>query len=198
MRFLIASALLASAALATPAFAQDSTPAPVEGKEFQGFKVGAITGVDHVTYPGESATGLSYGGTVGYDYQSGNIVLGVEGEVSGATTKDCQTSVLVAGDKACLKAGRDLYAGARAGVVVGGKTLLYIKGGYDNGRLVNTYSTTGFSSKIGDNSDGWRVGGGAEINVSDKIFARAEYRYTNYSDSTLSRHQGLVGLGFKF
>jgi len=196
MRFLIASALLASAAVATPALAQDAPASAPDGKEFQGVKVLAVTGIDHVTIPGATQTGLSYGGVVGYDYQAGKAVFGVEGEVDGSTAKDCAN--VGANERVCLKAGRDLYAGVRAGVVVGNKALLYVKGGYDNGRIVATDTLNGSTTKIGQNSDGWRVGTGVELNLAKNMLVRVEYRYTNYSDSDVARHQGLVGLGVKF
>jgi outer membrane immunogenic protein len=196
MRFLIASALLASAAIATPALAQDAPASASEGKEFQGVKILAVTGIDHVTIPGATQTGLSYGGVVGYDYQSGKAVFGVEGEIDGSTAKDCAN--VSATERVCLKAGRDLYAGVRAGVVVGTKTLLYVKGGYDNGRIVATDTISGTTNKVGQNSDGWRAGAGVELNLAKNMLVRAEYRYTNYSDSDVARHQGIVGVGFKF
>ena len=198
MRFIIASALLASAAIATPALAQDAPASAPEGKEFQGFKILAVTGIDHVTSSGDNQTGLSYGGVVGYDYQSGKAVFGVEGEIDGSTAKDCVNNAVTAGDRACLKAGRDLYAGVRAGVVVGNKALVYVKGGYDNGRIVATYTLNNTTTKSGQNPDGWRVGTGVELNVGKNMLVRAEYRYTNYSDSDVARHQGLVGVGVKF
>jgi outer membrane immunogenic protein len=198
MRFLIASALLASAAIATPALAQDAPASAPEGKEFQGFKFVAVTGIDHVTSSIQNETGLTYGGVVGYDYQSGKAVFGVEGEIDGSTAKDCASNVIAAGDRVCVKAGRDLYAGVRAGVVVGNKALLYVKGGYANGRITGTYTAGGVTSKDSGNSDGWRVGTGVELPVANNFLVRAEYRYTNYSDTDLARHQGVIGFGVKF
>ncbi len=194
MRFLIASALLASAAFATPAFAQDSAPTD---KEFQGVKVLAVAGIDHVSSFGENQTGLGYGGVIGYDYQSGKGVFGVEGEIDGSTTKECASNVITAGDRLCARGGRDLYAGVRAGYVVGGKALLYVKGGYTNARETATYTLANATTKSGDNLDGWRVGTGVEFNAAKNVVARVEYRYSNYEGDT-SRHQGLVGVGFKF
>ncbi len=194
MRILIASALLASTAFAAPAFAQE---APPEGKEFQGAKVLAIAGIDHATGYGDSRTGFGYGGTIGYDYQSGKAVFGVEGEIDGSTAKECQSNVIVTGDRACGKAGRDLYAGVRAGYVVGGKTLLYVKGGYTNARVNATYTSPTTSSAGNTDLDGWRLGTGVEFNATKNIVLRTEYRYSNYDGDT-SRHQGVVGVGFKF
>ena len=183
MRFLISSALLASAAIATPAFAQDTT-AP-EGKEFQGIKVLALGGIDDVTNSGSDKAGA---------------VFGVEAEVNGSTTKDCVGSTVVAGDTLCAKAGRDLYAGARVGYVLGENTLLYIKGGYTNARVNLTYDdgNTGANNfKVGENLDGWRAGVGFEFNAGKNIVLRTEYRYSNY-EQDFTRHQGVIGVGVKF
>jgi len=198
MRFLLASALLASAAIATPALAQDAPASAPEGKEFQGVKILAVTGIDHVTNAINNQTGLSYGGVVGYDYQAGKAVFGVEGEIDGSTAKDCASNFITAGDRVCVKAGRDLYAGVRAGVVVGNKALLYVKGGYANGRISSTYTLNNSTNKFSQNLDGWRVGTGVELPVAKNMLVRVEYRYTNYSDTDIARHQGLVGVGVKF
>jgi outer membrane immunogenic protein len=198
MRFFIASALLASAAIATPAFAQDTT-AP-EGKEFQGIKVLALGGIDDVTNSGSDKAGALFGGTIGYDHQAGKAVFGVEAEVNGSTTKDCLGSTVVAGDTLCAKAGRDLYAGARVGYVLGENTLLYIKGGYTNARVNLTYDdgNTGANNfKVGENLDGWRAGVGFEFNAGKNIVLRTEYRYSNY-EQDFTRHQGVIGVGVKF
>lgn len=197
MRFLIASALLASA-IATPAFAQDNT-AP-EGKEFQGVKVLALGGIDNVTNSGTDKTGATFGGTIGYDHQSGKAVFGVEAEVNGSTTKDCVNDFAVSGDSLCQKAGRDFYAGARVGYVLGENTLLYVKGGYTNARVTGTYddgSTGANNFKVSENLDGWRAGAGMEFNAGKNIVLRAEYRYSNY-EQNYSRHQGVIGVGYKF
>ena len=93
-----AAALLAGTAFAAPAFAQDST--------FTGPRAEAVVGWDHVedgSIYGASKDGAVYGGAIGYDFQAGSAVLGVEGEVTGATTRDRDTDVLVAGDSLRVK-----------------------------------------------------------------------------------------------
>lgn len=46
-------------------------------------------------------------------------------------------------------------------------------------------------------SDGIRGGAGVETRIGTNLIAKAEYRYSNYSDSSYGRHQGVVGLGFR-
>lgn len=191
---IVATALLASVAVATPAFAQDA-PGP-----FTGAHVEVITGVDRAKVPGDSRTGVAYGIAGGYDIQSGGGALfGIEAEAADSSAKGCETGVLVAGDRACVKAKRDLYAGGRAGFV-SGNTLIYGKVGYTNARLGASYEdgTAGTAADFdrSRNLDGVRVGGGLETNVGNFLL-KAEYRYSNY-EQDVSRHQGIVGVGVRF
>jgi outer membrane immunogenic protein len=183
MRILALSAL-ALATLATPAFAQsDDTSA--DG-DFTGVTVVAVGGYDRVDDGVTATNGALYGASVGYDIQAGHIVLGAEAEGTFATTKEC-----IGG--ACVEAGRDLYAGGRIGLPVGGKTMLYVKGGYTNARLDGT---TGGTTVITQELDGVRAGVGAEANVG-RLVIRLEYRYSNYEQDVI-RHQGVIGVGFRF
>lgn len=175
MRILATSALALLAATAAPAFAQDTTP-PAD--TFTGPRVEAVAGWDHVGGLGSGQDGFVYGAALGYDKQFGHFVLGAEGEVTGATTKDSGVS-----------AGRDLYAGARVGVVVGQSTLLYGKGGYTNARV--SFLGTGI------NYDGYRIGGGIEHDFG-RFYGKVEYRYSRYEDADLNRDQVTAGLGVRF
>lgn len=192
---IVATALLASIAVATPALAQDAAPGP-----FTGAHVEVLTGVDRIRGGGTGETGLTYGIAGGYDFQTNSgLLFGIEAEATDSTAKDCDNSVLVNGDRACFKAKRDLYAGGRAGFV-SGNTLIYGKAGYTNARLGATYDdgTAATAADFSDaaNLDGVRVGGGLETNIG-RFLAKAEYRYSNYENG-VSRHQGLVGLGVRF
>ena len=197
MRKLILVALAASAA-ATPAFAQDAT--------FTGPRAEAIVGWDHVSddsISNGSRDGVVYGGQLGYDYQAGKAVFGVEGEVTGATTKDEAFGVLAAGDRLKVSAGRDLYVGGRIGFVAGSRALIYAKGGYTNARFNTEYNADANSAiKEHDTVDGWRLGAGAEVKLNDKVYLKGEYRYSKYdSDSSgvdAKRHQVLGGVGVRF
>lgn len=192
---IVAPALLAAVAVATPAFAQDGAPAP-----FSGPHVEVITGVDRAKVPGDSRTGVVYGIAGGYDFQtSGGAVFGLEAEAADSTAKGCERGVVVATDTACMKAKRDLYAGGRAGFVTG-NTLVYGKVGYTNARLGASYedgtAATAADFSGANNLDGVRVGGGLETNVG-RFLLKAEYRYSNYEQG-VTRHQGIVGVGVRF
>jgi outer membrane immunogenic protein len=179
------AAVLAVAGVTSPALAQED-PEP-----FAGPKVEALAGTDG---------GLILGGGLGYDFQRGKIVFGVEGEALTSTDRECETLDTTIQDRLCAKADRDLYAGGRIGVALGTGTLLYGKVGYTNLRLNETYDNgtapgTGFD--IAYSLDGVRVGGGIEQKLGRSLYVKGEYRYSNY-EAGFWKHEGVAGIGLRF
>jgi outer membrane immunogenic protein len=187
-----ALAALLGATIATPAFAQEGAP-------FTGARVEGLLGYDRTDVEGEDSDGILYGVGVGYDFQMGSLVAGIEGEFSDSTVDECIEDLDVIGDELCAKAGRDLYVGGRIGGVVGSNTLLYAKAGYVNGRVGLDYDAPGTVDDFdeSENLDGVRVGAGLEFGLGTGMFAKAEYRYSNY-ESDFAKHQGVVGVGLRF
>ena len=196
MRKLIFVALLASAATvaATPALAQENAP-------FSGVRVQGIVGYDRTHTDGVNSDGVAYGAQVGYDFQAGNLVLGVEGEAGDSTVDECANAVIVATDELCVNAGRDLYAGGRVGYALSPRVLLFGKAGYTNARVSLDYQdgtvATAPDFSIRDHLDGVRVGGGLEFALGPNAYLSTEYRYSNYEQG-FERHQVVAGLGFRF
>lgn len=196
-------ALAATSALATPAFAQDAG-----GIEAY---AGVLAGYDHVVLKaaGESGSkdGFVYGGVIGAQSSIGsNALIGVEGEVTGATTKESETDVFAAGDRLQLKAGRDFFIGARLGFRANPNVLVYAKGGYTNARVTAKYTDATGTFEDGDNMSGYRIGAGAEFGASQLRF-RAEYRFSDYGDYKFNgvntgisaqRHQVVLGAIYAF
>lgn len=193
MRKYIFAALLAGT-VATPAMAQYAAP-------FTGARVEGIVGYDRVGVEDldDDQDGVTYGGGLGYDFQMGNLVAGIEGEATLSTVEECENGSIIAGDELCAQVGRDLYAGGRIGTVVGSNTLLYAKAGYTNTRLQTEYTVPGdtFVETENVNLDGIRVGAGAEFALGPNSFAKAEYRYSNY-EQDFEKHQVVAGFGFRF
>jgi len=165
-------AAAAAAFAATPAFAQDAA-AP-----FSGGHIEAIAGFDSIHGGGDAESGIAFGIAGGYDIRKDGAVFGIELEAADSTISDSGVS-----------ASRDLYAGGRIGAVIGERGLLYAKLGYTNARA--SFAGTGV------NFDGIRAGAGVEWMVGPHVSIRTEYRYSNYEDG-LSRHQGVLGLGYRF
>lgn len=188
-KIIAATALVAGLSFAAPAVAQS------DDQGFTGPTVTAIAGFDSVKFSAgnvsESKSGFTYGGALGYDYDLGSAVVGLEGEIAGATTEENIGGI-------SLKAGRDLYVGARAGFKVNPNTLLYVKAGYTNAKI------KAYSGSLSDSDDlgGYRLGAGGEIKFG-KSFGRLEYRFSDYgeyenSGISVARHQVVAGIGYRF
>ena len=208
------------AAFSAPAMAQDSS------SNFDGFRLQGVAGYDALKAGSsvdddanadndQSIDGLVYGVQVGYDYDLGNAVIGLEAELTDSTAK----TEFVNGDFegfgfGNVSAGRDVYVGARIGVKANPNMMFYAKGGYTNAKL-NVRSNDGTTEFDTDyDLDGYRVGGGLEYAFGKNMFTNIEYRYSNYSDANVDfngtlpdtdqfdvdtdRHQVTVGLGVRF
>jgi outer membrane immunogenic protein len=189
-------------ALATPALAQNG--------DFSGPRLEALAGYDNLQDGGdgdsEGREGFTYGALLGYDFQRGNIVYGIDGEITDATTKSRSYNEVAAGDRFSVEAGRDLYVGGRLGYVISPAAMIYAKGGYTNARVESRYQpNTGADSELVDKADldGFRLGAGLEYKLTPTAFVKGEYRYSHYGEIEgynidLDRHQLMAGLGIRF
>jgi outer membrane immunogenic protein len=210
VRYILFSATaLAGLAATTAASAQDERP------PFTGPRAELLLGYDNVQAGNDdsddAAEGLSYGGAIGYDFQLGGAVIGIEGEYTDSTGKLRGNDIDLAGDRFTLKADRDLYVGARVGYAVAPSTLLYLKGGYTNFKVKSRYENgTGGIFEDGVTLDGYRLGAGLEQRFSllgPSGYVKVEYRYSNYTNLDLAnvdadidadRHQVMAGVGVRF
>lgn len=189
-------------ALATPALAQNG--------DFSGPRLEALAGYDNLQDGGdgdsEGREGFTYGALLGYDFQRGNIVYGIDGEITDATTKSRSYNEVTAGDRFSVEAGRDLYIGGRLGYVISPAAMIYAKGGYTNARVESRYQpNTGADNELVDKADldGFRLGAGLEYKLTPTAFVKGEYRYSHYGEIEgynidLDRHQLMAGLGIRF
>ena len=117
--------------------------------------------------------GYSIGGTVGYNQQMDNFVVGVEGDLA-KTNIDGATSTNSA------KITSLGTVRARAGVAMD-RALVYGTAGYAGG---NMKVTSGASSTKWEN--GYAVGAGLEYAFTNNISGKAEYLYTHLNDKNYS------------
>jgi outer membrane immunogenic protein len=138
--------------------------------------------------------GFIGGGQVGWNYQFGNIVIGIEGDISATTIdKDVTDCFGVAGavcnarlDWTALATGRLGYAFDRH--------LLYVKGGGawakfrfdDNGPISNFHD--------GDTRSGWTIGGGWEYAFLPNWSTKIEYNFLDFGNHDRNHN----GTGFAF
>lgn len=178
--------------------AASAAVAAVPAAAHAGAYVQVQTGLDSISQGGGSEEGVAYGVALGYDMPMGeSLFAGVELSADDSTAKDCARDVLTAGDKLCLKSGRDLSAVVKLGTKLGEKSELYVLGGYTNARIKATYTDGTNSGSTGENGDGFRLGAGYKLNFSQNLFGKVEYRYSNY-EGDFSRHNGLVAVGYNF
>jgi outer membrane immunogenic protein len=180
------TSLIALAATATPACAE-------------GFRAEVHGGWDRVQSDGQREDGIVYGLGFGYDMDVGAAgFVGLDFSIDDSTTKECERGAIIANDRACLNAGRDLAAGVRAGLKVGDRGKVYALAGYSNARFKFSYTTpAGVTTRDAANLDGFRLGAGYEHGIGQNAYGKVEYRYSNY-ESDVTRHQVLVGVGLNF
>ena len=188
----LAPILMACAALLSrPAFGADmAVPRPLEKAAFHptrvyewtGFYVGVnggyAAGQSRVSFPGlgDSADftldGALVGGTLGFNFQAGPIVWGVEGDISLAD---------ISGGAACPAPGitcsvRNRWLGTARGRLGWAiyNWMPYITGGMAFGEVQVSALSTGSQSTT---HGGWTAGGGVEVALNRNWSMKAEYLY---------------------
>jgi|SRR4051812_30656003 outer membrane immunogenic protein len=198
MKLLVGASLGALAMVATslPSQAADMPikgyrPAVVAYYNWTGFYLGANGGygMGHSTWtdpttPGPGGTtgsfktkGAVFGGTAGYNYQFGSIVLGVEGDYDWSTIKGTTTSLVCPGCETkntwlATFRGRAGYAFDR--------WLPYFTGGLAYGNIkASTPLGTESNTKMG-----YTFGAGLEYALLSNWSAKLEYLYVHLADGT--------------
>jgi outer membrane immunogenic protein len=217
-KFVLAGAVLAlmggaASAADLPAYEPAPVVAPVPSAfTWTGFYLGAHAGYSwgegEINLGADEdedfdADGWLAGGFVGFNYQFANpLVVGIEADLEW-TSIDGDGSDAALGD---FDADVNLQGSVRGRI------------GYAFDRVL-PYLTAGFaaadvdadSDAFGDASDaefGWTAGAGVDFAVTDKVFIRGEYRYTDLSDidndddggevQDLQSHNVRLGVGVLF
>lgn len=124
--------------------------------------------------------GFVGGGFAGYNYDTGTgIVAGIEGDLGYSGVKGSNAGTEV-------KSGLDGSIRARLGYTVTPTILLYGTAG-GAGRNV---SVTEGGVKDSNTALGWTAGVGADVKITQNIFGRAEYRYSDYGSDVYNTGGG--------
>jgi outer membrane immunogenic protein len=158
--------------------------------------------VEDRTFGNDVSTSGWLGGVFGgYQMQNGQIVYGIEGDVNYSG---------VDGSNAGLDARSRIDGSVRGrlGYAVNDDVLLYGTAGVAAERLRATDTVAAPAVADTNMMVGYTVGAGADVKLTEDIFARAEYRYSDYGSKTFdlpglpsidsSNHRVTVGLGIKF
>lgn len=191
--------------IAAPAFAADLSPqpAPPPLPFWTGFYIGANAGgaigtassdfsVAGTTFASvdNSLTGAVAGGQVGYNWQSGPMVYGLEADIqysaaSGTLSAPCAAGLCGLALTANYKQEMSWFGTVRGRVgYAAGGWLIYATAGYAYGDLKTTANasapgaTATFSAT--DFVDGWTAGGGIEVQVAPQWSVKGEYLFADF------------------
>jgi outer membrane immunogenic protein len=119
-----------------------------------------------------NVSGGMLGGTVGYNWQAGRVVYGLEGDldwsgVKGSTTTNCPTGCEFKNDWFGTVRGRIGYAFERV--------LPYVTGGLAVGDIKSS-TTLGNATET---KAGWTAGAGLEAAITGPLTAKIEYLYAD-------------------
>ena len=210
-KLLLGSAALIGLAAANPANSAYIVPVPAYKAQvwswtgfYGGAHVGASWGTSTFSDPfGPSifgdkvqAPGFLAGGQIGYNWQAGPWVFGLEGDASWLTSDGTNTCLAFSGNfvsancHAHPDALGDLTGRVARAVGVDGRTLLYAKGGgawlHDHVDVTtnNLFFGGAGVSQLSTSSDftkwGWTVGVGAEQALTPAWSLKLEYNYLNF------------------
>lgn len=143
-------------------------------------------------------SGYQIGGTLGYNWQVGRIVYGIEGDLSWSSSSGSIGIVNIDEDYAATIRGRIGYTFSE-------RTLVYATGGYAGANI--SVNALGVSSEKWRN--GWTLGAGVEYALKPNWTVKGEYLYVNYMDDAnglalpvtnvaLDESLFRIGLNYKF
>lgn len=162
-----------------------------------GYAFGGTT--ENETTSNEIGTdGFLLGGFAGYNYQVSNIVVGAEADI-GYSWEDGSNAGLTS------ESGVEGSLRARLGYVMSPNVLLYATAG----GAAKDLEVSGGGVSDSNTMIGWTAGAGADVMVTENVFGRVEYRYTDFGSDTFAtsigdaevsdkNHRISVGLGVKF
>lgn len=186
--------------MSTPMYAK--APAPMQqAYNWNGFFVGGSFGVlngqddDRITITGGTTNprfaGALGGGQVGYDYQAGRWVVGIEGSANATNARGARGCPAPADSIATCEAGVDWIgtATARLGYTFWNRSLFYVRGGgaFSESKLAvncntgtfNPFGVTNCGQSASVSRTGYTLGFGSEFALTRNWTVRSE---TNYFD----------------
>lgn len=143
---------------------------------------GSFTGPGQA-YFGSSPTGWLIGGTAGYNYQSGNLMVGVEGDYDWSHISSSATILPGIGSSGEIQNIATIRA--RFGYAAD-RFLIYGTAGYAGADIRGTLSNIP-ASAVADQSfwaNGYTLGVGAEYAITPHVTAKAEYLYASFGNNT--------------
>jgi len=144
------------------------------------------------------------GGQIGFNYQAGLWLVGIEGTVAAADIRETVKSpflppVVYGGDRESTKI-KSLYTVAGRVGMVWDRILVYGKGGWAGGQVELSARTDyggGAAWSQSKSRSGWVAGVGAEYMLTPNFILGLEYNYIDFGSQTYSAlNTGPAGVGF--
>jgi outer membrane immunogenic protein len=165
--------------------------APVASYNWTGLYVGINGGYGWGEFPNNGVAAFGFpvnlgdaggglvGGTLGYNWQFGHFVVGLEADIDWANVSDTDFG---SGSKASLD-----YLGTVRGRLgyAFDRVLLYGTGGFAYGGGT-AKSFTGVIGSDEESAAGWTIGAGIEYAVWRNLSVKVEYRYTDLGKTTFN------------
>jgi outer membrane immunogenic protein len=145
--------------------------------------IGGVGSLGSFPVGSHELNGFLGGGQVGYNWQTGNIVLGVEGDGDWANIQGTAPCIEVLSCSATINWTAD--ATVRLGVLPLSNVLVYVKGGAAWAGL--NYSVSGFgliNGSLSTTKTGGLFGVGTEYLFAPHWSAKVEYNYTDFGSHT--------------
>lgn len=179
-------------------------PAPIAAPSWAGWYVGLNAGAawEHVHAAGQfyTAAGTAFptaldgtrfigGGQIGYNWQNGNFVYGLEADLSGLSRGLYDLVPVASGAVLSSKINWVSTLRARAGLALAGSNLAYLTGGLAVAKIQNTVNAgvPGDLPNLKSESRtraGWAAGGGWEHMLTSNWIVSAEALWLGFGHST--------------
>jgi outer membrane immunogenic protein len=193
-QFLLTTVSLGVLALGSPAFGADlpfkARPAVPTVYDWTGFYIGGFGGYAFGNHNLNNALGPAGfadftanweshgafgGGEIGYNWQSGNLIFGIEADGAGSGIQGNDNFAIGANDANKLKWVGSLRA--RGGIAVD-RLLLFFDGGWAVGDIQHTNTNPGVGvDQFTAHRNGLAAGAGIAYAMTDNIIGKFEYRY---------------------
>jgi outer membrane immunogenic protein len=129
------------------------------------------------------------GGTLGFNFQTGPWVFGVEGDIDWSDIQGSTTNTTVCGFTCTFQTQNDWLGTVRGRVGYAfDRVLVYATGGGAYGDIKANLSSVagGFAISTTSTEFGWTAGGGVEFAITQNFTAKVEYLFVDLSNGSLS------------
>jgi outer membrane immunogenic protein len=131
------------------------------------------------------------GGQIGYNYQVGNWVFGIEGDIQASDIKG-EISATILGLTATTGSKIDWFATARGRLgYAWDRVLVYGTGGYAHASVDTTGAIAiagggALATNVNTSHNGWVAGGGIEYAFTNNLTFKTEYQYLDFERKKLA------------